>query len=129
MKKTFPLGRMSVQEMDALDANKDLYKKVFELHKKHKKSFVSLEIREYGGEYFYGLHCCFKAANLYYERGFAALRKWGTYTSLRECKEAAIRQLLKTGSGKKEKIILDKLDLWSYRQTEFDFEMAGKKTE
>jgi hypothetical protein len=121
MKRTFPLGRMSIQEIDALDANKNLYTKALELHKKYKRSFVSLEIREYGGEYFYGLHCRFKAANLYHEHGFAALRKWGTYTSLRECKEDAIRQLLKTGSGKKEKIILNKLNLWSYRQMEFDF--------
>jgi hypothetical protein len=121
MKKTFPLRRMSVQEMDALDVNKNLYQKVFELHKRYKKSFVDIEVCEYNGEYFYGLHCCYKDTNLYHEYGFAALRKWGTYPSLRECKEAAIKQIIKTGKDKKEKIILDKLNLWSYRQMEFNF--------
>lgn len=118
MKKAFPLGQMSVHEMDALDINKDKYKKIFELKKSHKRSFVEIEIYEYEKEYFYSLHYLFAGSNLYHGHGFAALRKWGTYDSLMECKEAAIKQINDEAKTQKEKEAVKNFDISLFRQGE-----------
>ena len=118
MKKTFPLGQMSVHEMETLDINKDKYKKIFEFKKKNKKSFVEIEIYEYEEEYFYSLNYLFTGNNLYHGHGFAALRKWGTYDNLLECKKAAIKQIYKEARTKKEKEAVKNFDISLFRQGE-----------
>jgi len=112
MKKSFPLGKMSIQETEALDINREQYKKVFEFKKTYKKSFVRIEINQFENEYFYGLHYfIYTTAALYNSRGFSALRKWGTYTSLDECKKGAIEEIETAAQSEKEKYIINKLNL------------------
>jgi hypothetical protein len=118
MKNTYPLGQMTVPETEALDINRQDYKKVFELTKTYKKSFVKIEIKQYKNDYFYGLHYLFTAANLYHRHGFAALRKWGIFTSLSECREAAINEFNKSAETEKEKEIVKKLNVSFCRQGE-----------
>jgi hypothetical protein len=109
---------MTVFEMEALDTNRERYKKVYELKKNHKRSFIEIEIYKYETEYFYGLHYLFTGNNLYHGHGFAALRKWGTYESLMECKEAAIKQIYAEAKTNKEKEAVKKFDLSVYKQGE-----------
>jgi hypothetical protein len=110
--KTFPLGKMSVHEMEALDVNKKDYKKVFEFIQSYKKSFVEIEIKQYKDDFFYGLHYCFYMPSFKVNSGgFAALRKWGTYDSLTECKKAAIKNVNKSACSEREKALLIKFNL------------------
>jgi hypothetical protein len=109
---------MSVHEAEALDINKDRYKKVFDFQKSHKRSFVEIEIYVYEKEYFYSLHYLFAGNNLYHGHGFAALRKWGIYESLAECKEAAIKQIYEEVKTNKEKEAVKNFDLSLFRQGE-----------
>jgi len=103
---------MSVQEMDALDVNKKDYKKVFEFIRFYKKSSVEIEIKQYKDDFFYGLNYCFYMPSFKVNSGaFAALRKWGTYDSLAECKKAAIKRVNEEALTKKEKAIVNKLNL------------------
>ena len=111
MKKTFPLGRMSVQEMDSLDVNKKQYKKVFEFKADYKKSFVQIEICQYKNEFFYGLNYRFVAPPFKNGGTFSALRKWGTYTSLIECKKAIIKAVKNLPITKREVAIVNKFNL------------------
>ncbi|GBU28269.1 hypothetical protein R84B8_01827 [Treponema sp. R8-4-B8] len=97
---------MTVQEMEALDINRQNYIKVFELSRIYKKSFIKIEIKQFNDDFFYGLHYLFKDYSLYNERSRAALRKWGTYTSLVECKEAAIKEVKKAAKSEIEKNIV-----------------------
>jgi len=118
MKKHFPLEKMSVQEMDALDINREQYKMVFEFIKTYKISFVKIEIKQFENEFFYGLNYLFTAGDpyngkafLYNSHAFDALRKWGTYTSLEECKKAALKEIETAAQSEKEKYIISKLGL------------------
>jgi len=111
MKKTFPLGKMSFKEMDALDANKKRYITVFEFCRFHKNSFVLIEIKKYRNEYFYGLNTVFSIPPSYNSHSFAALRKWGTYTSIEECKKSAIKEVEKSPVTEREKKLIPKFRL------------------
>ena len=110
--KTFPLDKMSVQEMEALDINREHYKKVFEFTRFYKKSSVEIEIKQYQDDFFYGLNYCFYMPSFKVNSGaFAALRKWGTYDSLTECKKAAIKNVNKSACSEREKALLIKFNL------------------
>jgi hypothetical protein len=104
--------------MDALDINRDQYVKVFECEKHYKRSFAKITIMRYENEFFFGLNCLLAGPNLHRGHSFAALRKWGTYTSLIECKRNAVKEVKKMAVTEQEKAIVNKLDLSLYRQGE-----------
>jgi len=97
--------------MDSLDINWNQYKKVFEFIKIYKKSFVKIEIAQFENQFFFGIDYRFNVPPFFSGGAFSPLRKWGTYTSVAECKKAAIKEVKKSAQTEREKIIVNKLDL------------------
>ena len=111
MNKKFPLGKMSVQEMETLDINWNQYKQVFEFIKTYKKSFVKIEIAQFGNQFFCGISYRFNVPPFFSGGASSPLRKWGTYPSIAECKKAAIKKVEKAAYSEREKALLIKFNL------------------
>jgi len=98
--------------MDFIDINEKQYKKVFEFIKAYKKSFVKIEIAQFGNQFFCGIDYRFNVPPFFSGGAFSPLRKWGTYPSLAECKKAAIKKLEKLAAhSEEEKALLIKFNL------------------